>query len=212
MQANIKNQREAWLTKATRKITKKWAKLGVAVPADVQLSCGFPGGGSPRRRIGECWPRSRSTKGINQVFINPILEKPELALDVLGHELLHAADDCQSKHGHAFTRLSVCVGYSGGKNSQATSESAKAFIARLTKVLGPYPHGAAILTPKKQKSNAGLHKFECDRGHGDGPEEHVDVLYSTAANVEKFGAPCCRFCHEEMTPAKRKAKKVIKTI
>ena len=144
-------QREAWLVKATLKITKKWAKLGVVVPADVQLWCGFPGGGSAHLRIGACWPRSRSAKGVNQVFINPTVSDPMLALDVLGHELLHAADDCKSGHGKVFSRLSVLVGYCGGKASRAETKAAKAFIARLVKALGPYPDGTAFLPPKVTK-------------------------------------------------------------
>lgn len=206
MKANLKNQREAWLTRATRRITRKWNKLGVAIPGDVQLSCGFPGGGSPRRRIGECWPRSRSAQKVNQVFVSPLLDKPFEALDVLGHELLHAADDCKSKHGRVFTKLSGRVGYSGGKTSSAESEAAVKFIEQLMKALGPYPHGALALAPKKLKLNAGLHKFECTDG------EHSDVLYSTAKNVEELGAPKCRCCGADMEPAKRKAKKVITTI
>lgn len=202
LNAGVRNQREAWLVKATRRIIQRWAKLGVTVPTDVQLSCGFPGGGSARRRIGECWPRSRSAKNINQVFVSPLLDEPMKALDVLGHELLHAADNCESGHGGNFGRLSAMVGYSGGKNSAAVSQDALRFLARLIKSLGPYPHGALVLAPKKQKANAGLHKFACCE----------DVLYSTEANVEKHGAPHCRMCGEEMTPAKRRRKKVITTI
>lgn len=201
----LRNQREAWLTKATRRIIKKWAKLGVQVPADVQLSCGFPGGGSPRRRIGECWPRARSVKKVNQVFINPTLDDPRQALDVLGHELLHAADDCESGHAGAFSRNSVLVGYSGGKNSKAISPAAVGLIERTIKALGAYPHGALLLKPKKQKQNAGLHKFECT-GCGE------DVLYSTESNTEAHGAPHCRACGDLMVAAKRRRKKVVTTI
>lgn len=200
-----KTQREAWLNKATRKITRAWKKLGVTVPADVQLSCGFPGGGSPQRRIGECWPRSRSEKGVNQVFINPILDSAAQVLDVLGHELIHAVDDCQSKHGPNFTKLSGRVGYSGGKHSKVESDTAKALLVKLMQQLGAYPHGALDLTRRAKKENTGLHKFACVAGG-------EDILYSTSKNVERFGSPKCRCCGEDMAPAGRNDKKEIQTI
>jgi len=197
-------QREAWLTKATKMIATKWAKLGVTVPADVALSCGFPGGGSVFRRIGECWPRGRSGKGVNQIFISPVLEATKMVLDVLGHELLHAADDCKSGHGAGFTKLSVMVGYSGGKHSAATSVAAKEFIALMSVRLGAYPHGAVKLVKKEKKSSNGLHKFFC--------EEHGDVLYSTSKMVDVHGVPKCRECGEEMALHDRTDKKEVKTI
>jgi hypothetical protein len=201
---NINKQREDWLNRATALFTKHWATMAVVVPADVQLSCGFPGGGSVYRRIGECWPRARSEKKVNQIFISPVIAQPTRALDILGHELLHAVDDCASGHGQVFTKNSGRVGYSGGKHSTAETPQAKAHLVLMAKLLGKYPHGAVVLKQKKAKESSGLHKFEC--------EEHGDVIYSTAKKVDEFGAPRCRECNAEMTPAERKEKKVITTI
>lgn len=98
MKVTTTKQREAYLSKATIIFTKAWIKKGVSVPADVQVSCGFPGGGSVFKRIGECWPRARSAGKVNQVFINPTQSDTVRVLGVLGHELIHAADDCKSGH------------------------------------------------------------------------------------------------------------------
>ena len=204
MKKNQQQQREEWLNRATNLFRIHWATLGVKVPKDVQLSCGFPGGGSIHRRIGECWPRSRSTKKIIQVFISPVIDNPIRALDILGHELLHAVDDCASGHGRVFTKNSGRVGYSGGKHSSAETTVAKMHLALMAKTLGKYPHGAVVLNKKIAKESSGLHKFEC--------VEHGDVIYSTAKKVDEFGAPRCRECNAEMTPAERKQKKVVTTI
>jgi hypothetical protein len=204
MKTAIAKQREAWLNRATVILRKKWAKLDVAVPADVQLSCGFPGGGSPRRRIGECWPRSRSAHKVNQIFVSPVLGDAMTALDVLGHELLHAVDDCASMHGHVFSKNSRRVGYSGGKRSAAESPSTLKLLASINKRLGAYPHGAVVLTTKKTKASNGLHKYECPA--------HGDVLYSTAKQAEDRGAPTCRECGKAMTLHDRTKKKVITTV
>lgn len=200
----LAQQREVWLNRATALFTSHWATLGVKVPADVQLSCGFPGGGSIRRRIGECWPRSRSAIKVNQVFVSPVLAEPLVALDVLGHELLHAADDCLSMHGRVFTRNSAMVGYSGGKHSAAVSVTALALKDSMLKRLGAYPHGQVLLNVKKAKTSDGLHKFTC--------EEHGDTLYSTAKMVDEHGVPKCRKCGEDMLLHDRAKKKVITTV
>lgn len=196
-------QREAWLHAATVEIAQHWAKQSVTVPADVHVSCGVPGGGSPRKRIGECWPRSRSKGNVNEVFINPVLSKSLEVLDVLGHELIHAVDDCQSGHGKMFTKISKTVGYTGGKHSAAKAEMV-AFFTTLVAQLGEYPHAATILKTKSQKENTGLHKFACP--------EHGDVLYSTAKMVSEYGMPRCRHCGEEMLPHDRQVKKIIQTV
>jgi hypothetical protein len=147
------------------------------------------------------------------ILINPTLGSPFKALDVLGHELLHAADDCQSGHGRAFTKNSILVGYSGGKNSQATSKVAVEYVQHLAKVLGPYPHGALELAlevtevttvTKVTKAYTGRRRFECAKDR--------TVLYSTDKKVEEHGAPRCLICGGEMQPGKRRKKKVVTTI
>ena len=198
------NQREAYLVKATVIFRKEWKKLGVEVPGDVQVSCGFPGGGSVFKRIGECWPRSRSAAGVNQVFINPTQSQQKLVLGILGHELLHAADDCKSMHGGVFTKNSKLVGFGGGKHSLPDSEAAKALIQVISTKLGAYPHAALNAVKPKQKKADGLQKYECaDCG---------DVLYSTVKKVEMFGAPCCRECQQEMENAARQKQKTVTTV
>jgi len=196
--------REQWLTQATIIIRTAWAKLGVDVPADVKMACGFPGGGSPRRRIGECWPRARSAAGVNEVMISPVLDQPLVVLDVLGHELLHAVDDCKSGHGAAFTKASKVVGYTGGKHSKVERADAHALMAAILAKLGAYPHGKVALVAKKRNASHGLHKLECGCGN---------VSYMTAKKIEEHGWPTCGSCEQEMMlQSEREKKKVVETI
>jgi len=195
-----KQARELWLQKAITLFARNWSALGVTVPADVQVSCSFPGGGSAHTRIGECWPRSRSAAKVNEVFINPSMDNTAAVLDVLGHELIHAVDDCRSKHRGAFNTISRTVGYSGGKQSKANSVEAHALLACIAADIGPYPHGAIQLTAPKRNPKAGLHKYHCP--------ECADVLYSTVANAERFGPPQCRVCYCEMQSTTRQKQTV----
>ena len=79
--------REAWLNQALEKL-RPWFedRAGVAIPQDARVSVGFPGGGSARKRIGECWARSQSKDKVNEIFISPVLSDPIRMLDVLVHE------------------------------------------------------------------------------------------------------------------------------
>lgn len=203
--AAVRENRETWLRQAVAKLVKHvFAPKGVVVPPDVQVSCSFPGGGSPNRRIGECWPRARSANKVNEVFINPVLSDSIKVLDVLGHELLHSVDDCASGHGAVFTRNSKAIGYTGGKHSKAEAPTLLVF-DRIAKELGPYPHGALNAAKKTKNASAGLHKFQC-AGEGG------DVLYSTVKKVDDFGVPLCRCCGEEMILADRQKQKVVTTV
>jgi len=196
--------RELWLIKATNILRTRWASMGVTVPDDVKVTCGFPGGGSPRRRIGECWPRGRSAANVNEVMISPVLDRPLDVLDVLGHELLHAADDCKSGHGAAFTANSKRVGYSGGKHSKIVTPEAVALVQVMLEKLGAYPHAKVELTAKKRNASHGLHKLECGCGN---------CSYMTAKKIEEFGFPVCGACEEPMVlNSERTKKKVITTI
>ena len=194
----MKINREQWLKRATTVFRREWKKLGVVVPADVQVSCGFPGGGNVLRRIGECWPRRRSTAGVNQVFISPTQGASRMVLGILGYELLHAADDCKSGHGKVFNANSLKVGYSGGRLSLPSSAESVELVTKILNKLGEYPHAALNADKRKQKLKDGLQKYEC--------EVCADVLYSTAKKVEMFGVPCCRECGVAMVSQKRQAK------
>jgi hypothetical protein len=196
--------RELWLTKATKLLRFQWSRFGIAVPVDVKVTCGFPGGGSPRRRIGECWPRARSGAKVNEVMISPVLEAPLDVIDVLGHELLHAVDDCASGHGPAFTKNSKTVGYSGGKHSKITTPEALALAQVVLEKIGVYPHAKVQLTAKKAKDSTGLHKLECGCGN---------VAYMTSKKIADFGFPVCGDCEGEMQLlSEREKKKVVTTI
>jgi len=201
--APVADVREQWLQRAAKALAARFAAGGVKVPDDYKVTCGFPGGGSPKKRIGECWPRSRSLAGVNEVFLNPTLENPMQVLDVLGHELLHVADDCKSGHGAVFTKNSKLVGYSGGKHSAATLGGALPFIKELAAQMGPYPHRSLVLVAKEKKESNGLHGCECGCGN---------KVYSTAKKLEDYGFPVCPACGEEMFPGDRADKKVVQTV
>ena len=175
--------REAWLNEALTKL-RPWFKdkAGVQIPDDARVSVGFPGGGSARKRIGECWARSQSKDKVNEIFISPVLSDPIRMLDVLVHEAVHAVDDCQSGHKEAFKRTALAVGLEGKMTATHAGEELKAELERIIGVLPPLTHGALDLSSRKKQPTR-LVKLECD-GCG-------MIIRTTAKWIEQTGNPDC---------------------
>lgn len=153
--------REAWLNAALGRVREMVLdKAGAVVPADCRVSVGFPGGGSARKRIGECWPRRLSADGVNEVFINPTLSDPGRMLDVLIHEAIHAVDDCASGHGKAFKQVAKAVGLEGKMTATVAGPALKAWIDATVNTLPALEHGALSLGGRKKQSTRML-KLEC---------------------------------------------------
>lgn len=151
--------REQWLLAAVEVIR---ARASIPIPA-VNVSCSWPGGGSPKKRIGECWPRKASAAGINEVFISPKLEDPVHVVQILVHELAHAVDDCVHGHKAGFTAIAKQLGCEGRPTQMVPPEAwakevADAVIARV----GGFPHrklDKAASGQKKQSTR--MIKCEC---------------------------------------------------
>ena len=70
----------------------------------VRVSCAFPSSSKQGSIVGQCWGTSCSDDGVNEIFITPFYSKPYEVLDTLTHELVHAVDNCKSKHGKEFKK------------------------------------------------------------------------------------------------------------
>ena len=95
--------REQWLQEAILALTPLFKEYGYAVPK-CHVSCGFASTDVKRGHIGQCWSTKASADKVNQIFISPGLSDSVEVLDTLMHELVHAVDDCQNKHGPVFKR------------------------------------------------------------------------------------------------------------
>ena len=154
--------REEWLNVVLHKHVAKLLKdkAGVTLPADCKVSVGFPGGGSARKRIGECWPRSRSSVGVNEIFLNPAVKSVTLLVEVLVHEAIHAADDCQSGHKGFFRRTALGVGLEGKMTSTVAGPVLREWIESKIEALGAMPYGSLDLSGRKKQTTRMI-KLEC---------------------------------------------------
>ncbi len=133
--------REEWLQAAIEMIRPTFLSKGYRIPDDCQVSCGFASTGLRSHHIGQCWSRKSSSDGRNQIFISPALHDPLEVMDTLVHELVHAVDDCQHKHGREFKKIAMKVGLEGPMRSASAGKELKQHLAELAAKIGPYPHG-----------------------------------------------------------------------
>jgi hypothetical protein len=140
--------REAWLQLAAEAMTPWLQEVEDVEVPKMWVSIGFPGGRSKKSTtVGQCWSRGSSEDGINHIFISPVrgTEASVEALGTLLHEMIHAADDCQSGHTKNFIRIARAVGFipkwtSSSNRSPELTERLEGLVERF----GPLPHGALV--------------------------------------------------------------------
>ncbi len=157
---NAHSHREAWLDAALTQLRPLFAQNGYLVP-DCRVSCGFASTGVRSGHIGQCWSRRSSRDGINQIFISPALEDPVEVLDTLVHELVHAVDDCQHKHGKEFKKIALRMGLQGPMRSAGAGPELKTRLQGLAQSLGAYPHGR-LAVPAKAAARPPRPRARCE--------------------------------------------------
>lgn len=179
--------REDWLMAATDLLRPLFTDAGLTIPATVKVACGWPGGGSIRKRIGECWHAERSEKNWIEVFISPVLAvvlDGQGVLATLIHELAHAAVGPAVGHKGPFKKAIVALGLEGKATSTTASGDLLARLVPIADALGEYPHATLTPADKKKADKCRLIKMECD--------SCGCVIRTTAKWIEEHGAtwPC----------------------
>ena len=142
--------REDYLNKGVTELSILFATYGHTIP-DVRVSCSWPGGGSARKCIGECWARKASAADVNEIFISPTVDDSIRALDVLTHELIHAVDDCEHGHRKEFTRIMRAIGLEGKPTATHAGQRLHGELSKIAATLGEYPHKKVTPAGPKQK-------------------------------------------------------------
>lgn len=144
--------REAWLQAAVQLLRPLFKQHGHEIPARVMVSCGFASTGLRSHAVGQCWSRQSSTNEQNQIFISPVLHDDVEVLDTLVHELVHAVDDCQHKHGKEFKAIALSLGLKGPMRSADAGPELRQKLQALAQLLGPYPHGQLKVSHRRAAS------------------------------------------------------------
>jgi hypothetical protein len=141
--ATIPLTREAWLLFAVDAVAPIFKEKGFQVPR-VRVSCAIPSTSVRGSAVGQCWGRGMSEDGVNEIFISPVYASSVDVLDTLVHELVHAVDDCEHRHGPEFKKIALAVGLQGKMREASAGPELKARLTHLAQGLeqtwGPYPH------------------------------------------------------------------------
>ena len=152
--------REQWLQDAVRHLSAIFKERGYDLP-EVRVSCGFAHSTS-RRVIGQCWSTKSSEAGINEIFISPKLADPVEVLDTLTHELVHAVDNCEHRHGKEFKAIAKDIGLEGKMREASAGKALKVRLTEIAMKIGTYPH-AKLAVPSPSPSFRSRPRAVCER-------------------------------------------------
>jgi hypothetical protein len=144
---------------AVTALTPLFIFKGFVVPR-CHVSCGFASTDIKRGHIGQCWSTRASEDQVNQIFISPGLSDPVLVLDTLMHELIHAVDDCQNKHGPAFKKMALKLGLKGPMRSAGAGPELLIKLEEIALSLRHYPH-ARLNVPRRVVSYSPRPRAKC---------------------------------------------------
>ncbi len=150
--------REDYLYKAMIMLNDRvFTPVGHKINIDItKVSCSLVSGGSAsqKKTLGQCWARSSSNAGYNEIQISTTVDDSFVAVDTLAHELVHAVDNCQSGHAKGFKDIALAVGLDGSTKmtTACAGEELTVKINAIIQELGEYPHEAMNFKDRKKQS------------------------------------------------------------
>lgn len=157
--------REDWLLLAVAALRLPFADNGLAIPT-VRVTCGFPSNAKRSGAIGECWSSKASDDGTVEILISPTVDQPRAVLEVLVHELVHAAG--HMNHGVKFAKACASVGLTPTGSSWKSTKGDASFDGRYASVLaglGPYPHAKLNMRREIKTQPTRMLKAVCGCGY-----------------------------------------------
>ncbi|GAA3473864.1 hypothetical protein [Nonomuraea roseola] len=165
---DLTKTREAWLIKAMETFRPRFKEIGFPLPKKVHVSVGYGSDGRGTENgtiLGVCFASFVSNDGANHIYISPEIGDTARVLDVLMHELCHAADDCRNGHQGPFADAAKALGLVGPMTATVAGEDLALELKKMAQDLGEYPHG--VLTPRAYTQTPATPKG------GDAPSEEL---------------------------------------
>lgn len=151
--------REDWLERAVKELDPLFIGVGLAVPAAIKVSCGWPSKlalSRKKRRIGECWTAQAN------VFISPYVADSSEVLAILVHELIHASLPDGTKHRSPFPRYCKEIGLEGKPTSTYAGERLNTQLLPIIEKLGVYPHAVIDSSEQHKTQTTRLRLYQCE--------------------------------------------------
>lgn len=177
----LTRNRELWLLRATARLAPLIASHGHALPERLSVSVGFS---RAKKAIGSCWSKSATEDGTVHVYICPTLGEATRVLDVLLHELVHAAVGTECGHRGEFRRVARAVGLVGPITATSAGEALRAQLEALARELGDYPH-----SPLRGLASRSWRSGSTKRLVLRSPQDNSYWVYMDREMFELHGAP-----------------------
>jgi hypothetical protein len=138
---------ESWLDEGCHLLSDFYKTKGFEIPK-VRVLFGFSTSGHKINKDlgnheGECLSTQWTEDGTILITITPLVERAIHALSILGHELVHAIDNCKSDHGSDFLSTAQTVGYDivmlNKKREIVLSDSLHKKFITFAEILGKFP-------------------------------------------------------------------------
>lgn len=176
--------REQWLDALVSALRPTFAAHGSPLPDRIRVSCGWPHGGSGKRKaIGQAWSPACSADGTHETFVSPVLADPVEVAAVMVHELVHHAVGVKEGHKGPFRKLALALGLEGKMTETVAGEALKRILAATCESIGPHPHAAMSTAPDMKKQGTRMLKVACG--------ECGCIVRMTRQWLAEVGAPTC---------------------
>jgi hypothetical protein len=192
--------REQWLEQAARQILAKYREVfemhfgdvGVEHLRHLKVSTGFPSTQGLTKRIGECWKSAAAEdEATHHIFINPRLTDIVDVIQVLAHEMVHAADDGEHEHKGVFVKAIREMGLEGKPTATVAGAAFAEWARGLDAKIGSYPHVGLVPVMGEKKQGTRMLKLEAPC---------CGYVVRTTKKWIEFGYPSCP-CGNEMEEA-----------
>lgn len=177
--------REEWLAAAVCEMRPWFADQGQPLPELIRVSCGWPSRGglsAKKRSIGQCWNPIASADAATEVFISPVLADPVRVLDVLVHELVHAAVGVDKGHKGPFRTLATALGLIGKMTETKAGPELVVRLNVMSEILGKYPHAVLDAKAGRKAQGTRMLKAVCPA---------CGFTMRAAAKWVEYGLPVC---------------------
>lgn len=139
---------EAWLDEACHLISENFARKGFFTPK-IRVLFGFSTSGHNIKKDkgnhkGECLSRGWTSDETNIILITPTQKRAIDALATLGHEIIHAIDNCENQHGKKFIEIAKSLDFGVLGNETYLSDKLHEEFIEIEEKVGRFPAVALI--------------------------------------------------------------------
>jgi hypothetical protein len=164
--------REAYLTEAANlalddlimPLVESWNRKSANANLErpnFRISVGFPKHSRGGKAVAVCFATEASSDGVNEIFINPEIDKPAKVMEAMIHELIHACDNLVSGHQHWFAFAARKVGLEGKLTATFAGSKLHSTLVEYEELLGEFPHHKMVMDRTHKKDQTRQLKVEC---------------------------------------------------